>query len=113
MASAAIRIAIPESRICQSGDGEQRGQLAGEEAEGEEPVERGGDGAQAVDPAAVGAALVGEGAEQDDGVEVDVRVEVGEPEAGQRTLRRAAGAWSAGLIAPGFRARRKAKAAYT
>jgi hypothetical protein len=66
-----------------AGAGEDRGEFAGEEAEGEEPGEAGGDGAEAVEPAAVGAALVGQGAEEHDGVEVDVRVQVGEAEAGE------------------------------
>lgn len=66
-----------------SGAGEEGGEFAGEEAQGEEPGEAGGYRAYAVEPAAVGASLVGEGAQEDDGVQVDVGVEVREAQAGQ------------------------------
>jgi hypothetical protein len=96
-----------------SGAGEEAGEFAGAEAECGEPGEAGGDGAQAVEPAAVGAALVGEGAEQDDRVQVDVRVEKVKARQVRTTLRRAMGVWSVGVIRrPGLSARLAARNAY-
>ena len=67
--------AISPSRIRHViGVANKPGQASRAEAEADEPHRAGGDGADAEQPAAV-AVLVGQRAEQHDGVEIDMRVE--------------------------------------